>query len=134
MSTTKKQLSFEEKVLANLNKSEKDLQKEKVAEFKQDAIIETETQISTLKVSELAKANLELDRAKNALEKAKANQEKVKYAIPSSGSFSDYFNTQEEAREQVFKAELLVDSKVTNISIIEEKIKVFENILLTFKG
>lgn len=133
MATTKKG-TFVQKVLGTLNKTEKQKQQESVEEFVKDAIIETQSQISTLEVSELAKANLELERAQNALNKAKSAKEAVKYSIPDSGLFEDYFYQQEQARKSVYNAEQNVKSKEAAIEVINSKLEVFKEILETLKG
>jgi len=119
--------NFKQKVLKGLNKTEKERQEEAVQTFIDDSIIECETQIALLETSYLPKAQNELKRANNSLDKAKKAYEDVKFS--TYPSFEEYVEAREDALDNIDDAEGRVKSAENDIENINKQIAKFKEIL-----
>lgn len=119
--------SFIEKALADLNKSDADLQREKLEMFVENSVIECETQIGLIKTSKIPTLQVELKRAENELKQANAAYDKVKYTMTSS--FESYVSARNEATKKINKAEDKVASIKTDIQAAETLLESFVEIL-----
>jgi ERCC4-related helicase len=111
-------------VLADLNKTEQDKQKETVETFVEDATISCQQQIATLETSTIPGLKLKLQRSQKSLEKAQKGYEKARFS--TSYSFEDYVRNRETAKDAIEYAQ-------DNLNSIEAEIKSAETQLAGFK-
>lgn len=125
--TTTKGNKFVTTVLANLNKSEQQVQKEGVETFVEDATIECKTQIATLETSVLPKAKLDLQRAENSLDKAKKSFETVRFSTATN--FEKYVQNRENAEDKIDAAQSVVNSVKEEITEAERQLAKYQDVL-----
>ncbi len=125
--TTTKGSKFVTTVLANLNKSEQQVQKESVETFVEDATIECKTQIATLETFVLPKAKLDLQRAENSLDKAKKAFEVVRFSTATD--FEKYVENREKAEDKIDAAQSVVNSVKEEIAEAERQLVKYQDVL-----
>jgi hypothetical protein len=125
--TTTKGTKFVTTVLANLNKTEKELQKESVESFVEDATIECNTQISHLETAVLPKAKLDLTRAENKLTKAKKAYDVVRFSTATN--FEQYVQNREKAEDEIESAQNSVNSVKEEITEAERQLAKYQEVL-----
>ena len=99
MSTSKKVSKFVAANLKKLNKTEKEVQQEKIERFVEDAIIEAETQIAIIKTSTLPRLENELKRLEINLKREKDNFEDVRFSV--ANSFAEYVSKRERVLDEI---------------------------------
>ena len=114
-------------VLGNLNKTEQDIQKEKVEIFVEDSIIECQQQIATLETSEIPHLKLKLQREEKNLEKAKKNYDNARFSIASN--FDNYVINRNKAQIAIEEAESVLDAIKSNIHDREQELEGYKEIL-----
>jgi hypothetical protein len=122
---------FVTKVLANLNKTEKELQKENIERFVEDSIVEAETAIAMVKTSKIPGYQNELKRLEVQLQRAKDNFEIVRFS--TNTSFASYVAQRESALDNIEEVENKIQSKLNDINDAEAELKTLESILADFK-
>ena len=122
-----KTLKFVTTVLKSMNKTEKDVQTEKVTAFVEDSTIECQQQISTLETSVLPGLRLKLKREQNNLDKANKNYETVKYSV--AHSFSAYVSNREDALDRIDSVKNTIKQIETEIANEEAQLAMFSTIL-----
>lgn len=124
--------SFVAKVLANLNKSEAELQEEKVIAFVEDATIECEAQIANYKTSLIPGKQLEIKRLEKEVEKSEKNYEEVKFKL--YGSFSSYIDSRNVAEQAIYSAKMRLSGRVAELEMLNEELSKFEAVLADLKS
>ena len=107
-----KTLKFVTTVLKSMNKTEKDVQTEKVTAFVEDSTIECQQQISTLETSVLPGLRLKLKREQNNLDKTEEH-------------IQDETNVKRNLRNLIEKGMDLADDMIETVRISESP-KAFE--------
>lgn len=123
-----KKLTFVDRAMQDLNKSEKDLQKEKVEDFVAQAQIDAETQIGLLKTSELPGLQLKLKKANNSLDKAQKEYEKARFSLATD--FKRYVENRQRAKDNVEEATEYVSTIEAEIKAKQYQLASFEEILV----
>ena len=114
-------------VLADLNKTEQDKQKEAVETFVEDSVISANQQIATLETSTIPGLKLKLQRSQKSLEKAQKGYEKARFSI--SYSFESYVQGRENAKDNIEIAEVTLKNIQSEISDAETQLAGFKEIL-----
>ena len=123
--------NFVEKSLATLNKTEKELQRENIERFVEDATIEAETAIALVKTSKIPGYQNELKRLENELKRAKENFEKSRFSTNSS--FAGYVAQRESNLDAIDTVEERIAAKKQDITNAESELKTLEAILADFQ-
>ena len=114
-------------VLADLNKTEQDKQKEAVETFVEDATISANQQIATLETSTIPGLKLKLQRSQKSLEKAQKGYEKARFS--TSHSFEGYVQARENAKDDIESAQENLNYIQTEITNAETQLAGFKEIL-----
>ena len=122
-----KTLKFVTENLKNLNKTEKELQTEKITAFVEDATIDCSQQISTLETSTIPSLKLKLQREQNALKKAEKAYEVARFAI--ADDFDCYVSKRELALDNVDAAKKVLASIQQSLDEEIKQLEGFKNIL-----
>lgn len=122
-----KETSFVGKVLAGLNKTEAQLQEEKVVAFVEDSIIECNAQIAYYKTSLIPSKELEIQRTKQNLVKAEKAYEEAKFSI--SNDFNNYIEKRNYAKRVIDESKSRVSTKEAELSRLQAELKAFEEVL-----
>lgn len=118
---------FVQTVLKSLNKTEKELQQEKVTTFVEDSVIDCRQQISTLETSVIPSLKLKLERQQTSLEKAKKNYENVRFSI--ANTFQDYVANRENALDRIDFEQEAIRKIEQELAQEEKQLKGFKDIL-----
>lgn len=140
MATQKRATPSEKKVknpfinegLKHINKTEADVITESITNFLKEASIDCKTQISERKVSQIPRKEFELEKAKNALEKATAELETVKISVPADKNFATYMNNLYTAEVKVKNCSEAVQKIKDEIEVLNKEIVKLEEILTRF--
>lgn len=122
-----KEKSFKDKVLAGLNKSEAQVQEEKVVAFIEDAQIECNAQIAYLKTSSIPSKELEITRLKNELSKAEKAFESARFSI--SSTFASYVTKRNEAQQAISNAANKIVGREIELARLQAELVAFEEVL-----
>lgn len=132
--TTTKKVTFLDKVLKEVNKSEKDIQKEVLSDRIEDFQVECATQISFIETSQIPGLKNELSRAKRAVANAKKDLKIVELDVASTASFGEYVERLNNAETELSKCESDVCGIESKIGSAQSSLKGFEAILERLKS
>ena len=133
MATTK-QNKFLATALTEHGKTEIDNLTEKVTTFVEDSIIECESQISERNTRSIPSKKMELKRATAELTEENKNHEKLRFSVPSGGSFAAYLKHLNDSKRKIESLERNCENIKNEISLIEKEVKGFESILEDLKA
>jgi predicted nucleic acid-binding Zn-ribbon protein len=119
-------LKFVAEAEANMGKSEKDLNLEKVVEFVEDATNECELAISTIE-SSIKDINNKLTRANKALNKAEIARDKAYFT--TNRDFAAYVSALNNAEDTIESAQDVVNGLVWDLNEKTEDLAKFNLIL-----
>ena len=120
--------------LAEVEKTEKDVVREKVTNFLETATIECEMQIASRSTGEIPTKELQLRTANVNLAKAKKTLVTVSAQIPTDGKLETYLKALYSAENAVKVAETVVDSIHEEIKVLNKEVVKFEEVLARFKA
>lgn len=120
--------------LADLDKSIKDIRKEKIVEFLETAAIDCEGQIADREVILIPKKERELKTAEQALVKAEKNLTATQVKVPFDGSLQTYLDTLYQAESGVSHAEKTVEAIKYQIETLKKEVVKLKEILARFKA
>ena len=130
--TTKQESLFVKRNLEQLNKTEKDIQREQVIIFVEDAVIECNTAIGLFKTRDIPTLKTELERAEVKLDRANKTYEESRFKV--STSFEAYMSTRNKALMDVDMIESEIDVIKSKINTAEAKLKAYEEVLADLKA
>lgn len=131
MSTSKKVSKFVAANLKKLNKTEKEVQQEKIERFVEDAIIEAETQIAIIKTSTLPRLENELKRLEINWKREKDNFEEARFSV--ANSFAEYVSKRERVLDEIDAVNTLISYKKEDIENAKAELATLESILEDLK-
>lgn len=131
MSTSKKVSKFVAANLKKLNKTEKEVQQEKIERFVEDATIEAETQIAIIKTSTLPRLENELKRLEINWKREKDNFEDVRFSV--ANSFAEYVSKRERVLDEIDGINALISHKKEDIENAKAELATLELILEDLK-
>ena len=131
MSTSKKVSKFVAANLKKLNKTEKEVQQEKIERFVEDAIIEAETQIAIIKTSTLPILENELKRLEINLKREKDNFEEARFSV--ANSFTEYVSKRERVLDEIDGINALISHKKEDSENAKAELATLESILEDLK-
>jgi len=120
-------ISFVNRILSLLNKSEDQIQKEAVETFVADSIIECKAQIAFLQTSERPKKELEHKRETVKLQKLEKEFEETRYSI--APSFKLYIENRNVAKRAVSDQKAYIARIENDINNIIVQISEFKAVL-----
>lgn len=120
--------------LADLDKTARDIRKEKIVEFLETAAIDCEGQIADREVISIPKKERELKTAEQSLVKAEKNLAAVEVKVPEDGNLQTYLNTLYNAEYAVTHAERTVEAIKEQIETLKKEVVKFKEILARFKA
>jgi len=117
-------------VLKTVNKDEKQIQKEKIEQFAQEALIDAQLELANVETGDLQKAKLKLARNQNQVVKAKKAFEESRFRTDKN--FESYLAFREQARKKVYEAEQEVSQTEAEIKTFEDTIEQLKLIIADF--
>lgn len=129
---TTPKITFYDKVMKELNKTDQEQQQEDVKAWIENAVIECQTQIQLISTCEIPKKELELKKAKNEYDAAKKNLEKSRFTI--SSSFETYIHNKNKAQELVSNCMANCMSIKIQIMDLQAQLEAYEEVLADFVG
>jgi len=132
--TAKSENPFITSGLADLDKSVKDIRKEKIVEFLETAAIDCEGQIADREVILIPKKERELKTAEQALVKAQKNLAVVEVKVPFDNSLQTYLEDLYGAEYAVGNAEETAEVIKNQIETLKKEVVKFKEILARFKA
>ncbi|MCP4521002.1 MAG: hypothetical protein GY827_04800 [Cytophagales bacterium] len=126
-----KKTTFAEDVLSELNKTDDQVQVEKVTDIVEDYILETESQISIYE-REIPFAEKTVTRFKRQLEKDKTALEQT-YLNLQDGNYSLFLQSIIAAEEKVSETELDIANAESDIATINANIDKYKKLLKRLK-
>lgn len=127
MGATTKLSNFTTNVLKEYNKTDAQKQLESVEDFRQNAIIETESVIGSLQTNTIPLLELSLKKAERTLETAEKNYEKSRFSTASS--YRDYLDNRAYYRREVRDAQNTIDSINRSIEGEQSQLNLYKEIL-----
>lgn len=132
--TTKNQVKsdnkFVSRAIKSLNKTEAEKQLEAVTLFVKRSTIEVQQQIS-LRKSNIANLELDLQAATSKLEMAQEDFENARFAPASN--LESYLNRRNAAQDSIDYAQSAVDTVNENIKYVNQEIAELEEVLVDFQ-
>ncbi len=125
----KKNYKFIKKVIAKVEKSEKDILIEKTEEFIEVAQIEIEMYISKIKNGEIRMEEATMKKAEKEKKKAKKKLEKLRYTMPADEYVETYIDNLQKAEREVERREDVVRNHKDNIERLKKEAAKFEEYL-----
>jgi hypothetical protein len=124
---TTKLSNFTTNVLKEYNKTDAQKQLESVEDFRQNAIIETESVIGSLQTNTIPLLELSLKKAERTLETAEKNYEKSRFSTASS--YREYLDNRAYYRREVRDAQNAIDSINRSIEGEQAQLNLYKEIL-----
>lgn len=125
--TNTKVANFTRRALQDLNKTEKQLQEEKVENFRLDALIDTKMCISTLETASIPRLNNDLVKAQRTLEVAEADYEKARFS--TAHNYNAYLANRNSALDNIRYAKKSISEVESQIRAEETQLAIYKQVL-----
>lgn len=126
-------LNFVEKVLNESEKSEKEILREQLQDFVEDATLEINSQISHLETALIPSKKNDIKRHKREIENAeKAFENRFKFALENR-NVESYVENRNRLESQLLQAKEVGEKLELELKELQEEVKKFQEIVSDFK-